>query len=105
MRNTALSVSLGFGIPPRCLDEIRKFPMLEPSEEFTLAKAWCDAGDREPGHWLVDQPPRSGSVGMLVDRRSVHHSFAGEPARSPRLARWIGFAASLGAAGRCASSC
>jgi RNA polymerase sigma-32 factor len=37
----------------RYLDEIRKFPMLEPSEEFTLAKAWRDAGDREAAHRLV----------------------------------------------------
>ena len=37
----------------RYLDEIRKFPMLEPSEEFTLAKCWRDAGDREAAHRLV----------------------------------------------------
>ena len=37
----------------RYLDEIRKFPMLEPSEEFTLAKTWRDAGDREAAHRLV----------------------------------------------------
>ncbi|MCJ2073202.1 RNA polymerase sigma factor RpoH [Methylobacterium sp. J-030] len=37
----------------RYLDEIRKFPMLEPTEEFTLAKAWRDAGDREAAHRLV----------------------------------------------------
>jgi RNA polymerase sigma-32 factor len=37
----------------RYLDEIRKFPMLEPSEEFTLAKSWRDAGDREAAHRLV----------------------------------------------------
>jgi RNA polymerase sigma-32 factor len=34
----------------RYLDEIRKFPMLEPTEEFTLAKSWRDAGDREASH-------------------------------------------------------
>ncbi|GJE52508.1 RNA polymerase sigma factor RpoH [Methylobacterium tardum] len=37
----------------RYLDEIRKFPMLEPTEEFTLAKSWRDAGDREAAHRLV----------------------------------------------------
>ncbi|MFC6792875.1 RNA polymerase sigma factor RpoH [Methylobacterium komagatae] len=37
----------------RYLDEIRKFPMLEPAEEFTLAKSWRDAGDREAAHRLV----------------------------------------------------
>ncbi|MGC5781650.1 RNA polymerase sigma factor RpoH [Methylobacterium sp. NFXW15] len=37
----------------RYLDEIRKFPMLEPAEEFTLAKSWREAGDREAAHRLV----------------------------------------------------
>src|SRR6201747_2726497 len=37
----------------RYLDEIRKFPMLEPTEEFTLAKSWREAGDREAAHRLV----------------------------------------------------
>ena len=37
----------------RYLAEIRKFPMLEPEEEFMLAKAWVDHGDREAAHKLV----------------------------------------------------
>ena len=37
----------------RYLSEIRKFPMLEPEEEFMLAKAWVDHGDREAAHKLV----------------------------------------------------
>ena len=37
----------------RYLSEIRKFPMLEPNEEFMLAKAWVDHGDREAAHKLV----------------------------------------------------
>jgi len=37
----------------RYLTEIRKFPMLEPEEEFMLAKAWADHGDREAAHKLV----------------------------------------------------
>ena len=35
------------------LTEIRKFPMLEPEQEFMLAKAWVDHGDRESAHQLV----------------------------------------------------
>ena len=35
------------------LTEIRKFPMLEPSEEFVLAKRWADDGDRDAAHKLV----------------------------------------------------
>ena len=37
----------------RYLTEIRKFPMLEPEQEFMLAKAWVDHGDRESAHQLV----------------------------------------------------
>src|SRR6188508_3098903 len=37
----------------RYLEEIRKFPMLEPGEEFMLAKRWRDHGDREAAHKLV----------------------------------------------------
>ena len=37
----------------RYLTEIRKFPMLEPEEEFMLAKAWVDHEDRPSAHKLV----------------------------------------------------
>ncbi|MBY8974224.1 RNA polymerase sigma factor RpoH [Rhodobacteraceae bacterium NNCM2] len=37
----------------RYLTEIRKFPMLEPQEEFMLAKAWVDHEDRNAAHQLV----------------------------------------------------
>jgi RNA polymerase sigma-32 factor len=37
----------------RYLDEIRKFPMLEPTEEYMLAKRWREHGDREAAHKLV----------------------------------------------------
>jgi len=37
----------------RYLSEIRKFPMLEPEQEFMLAKAWVDHGDRDSAHQLV----------------------------------------------------
>lgn len=37
----------------RYLDEIRKFPMLEPTEEFMLAKNWREQGDRDSAHKLV----------------------------------------------------
>ena len=35
------------------LTEIRKFPMLDPGEEFVLAKRWTEDGDREAAHKLV----------------------------------------------------
>ena len=37
----------------RYLDEIRKFPMLEPNQEFMLAKSWREHGDRGAAHQLV----------------------------------------------------
>jgi RNA polymerase sigma-32 factor len=37
----------------RYLQEIRKFPMLAPEEEYALAKRWQDAGDLEAAHKLV----------------------------------------------------
>jgi RNA polymerase sigma-32 factor len=37
----------------RYLDEIRRFPMLEPQEEYMLAKSWREHGDRESAHRLV----------------------------------------------------
>lgn len=37
----------------RYLEEIRKFPMLEPEEEFMLAKRWQKHGDSEAAHKLV----------------------------------------------------
>jgi RNA polymerase sigma-32 factor len=35
------------------LDEIRRFPMLEPQEEYMLAKRWREHGDRTAAHKLV----------------------------------------------------
>ena len=35
------------------LEEIRRFPMLEPQEEFMLAKSWREHGDRDAAHKLV----------------------------------------------------
>ena len=37
----------------RYLDEIRKFPMLEPHEEFMLAKAWQEHADQEAAEKLI----------------------------------------------------
>ncbi|MBK1867737.1 RNA polymerase sigma factor RpoH [Aestuariivirga sp. YIM B02566] len=37
----------------RYLQEIRQFPMLQPDEEFMLAKQWKEHGDREAAHKLV----------------------------------------------------
>ncbi|WP_095590021.1 RNA polymerase sigma factor RpoH [Actibacterium ureilyticum] len=37
----------------RYLQEIRKFPLLEPEEEYMLAKAWVEREDSEAAHKMV----------------------------------------------------
>jgi RNA polymerase sigma-32 factor len=37
----------------RYLEEIRRFPMLQPQEEHLLAKSWREHGDRDAAHKLV----------------------------------------------------
>ena len=46
------SVTTEFGVT-RYLEEIRRVPMLEPHEEYVLAKRWREHGDREAAHKLV----------------------------------------------------
>jgi RNA polymerase sigma-32 factor len=38
----------------RYLEEIRRVPMLEPHEEYMLAKRWLEHGDHEAAHQLVN---------------------------------------------------
>jgi RNA polymerase sigma-32 factor len=38
---------------PRYLEEIRRFSMLEPQQEYMLAKSWREHGDRDAAHRLV----------------------------------------------------
>ena len=49
----ALPMLAGDGGLSRYLTEIRKFPMLQPSEEFMLAKRWAEHQDTEAAHKLV----------------------------------------------------
>ena len=46
-------VSSGEGGLARYLDEIRKFPMLQPQEEYMLAKSYLEHEDRDAAHKLV----------------------------------------------------
>ena len=52
-RNTLPSITAGEGGLNRYLDEIRKFPMLEPQQEYMLAKRYQEHGDRNAAHKLV----------------------------------------------------
>ncbi|CAH1660220.1 MAG: RNA polymerase sigma factor RpoH [Chelatococcus sp.] len=53
MASTVLPALLNEGGLSRYLDEIRRFPMLKPEEEFMLAKRWREQDDREAAHKLV----------------------------------------------------
>ncbi|MFN3671090.1 MAG: RNA polymerase sigma factor RpoH [Bosea sp. (in: a-proteobacteria)] len=53
MAIASLPVMSAEGGLSRYLDEIRRFPMLEPNEEFMLAKRWREHGDRDAAHRLV----------------------------------------------------
>ena len=53
MASAALPILVSDGGLSRYLDEIRKFPMLEPQEEYMLAKRWREHGDRDAAHRLV----------------------------------------------------
>ncbi len=52
-RTAALPIMTAEGGLTRYLEEIRRFPMLEPQEEFMLAKSWREHGDRDAAHRLV----------------------------------------------------
>jgi RNA polymerase sigma-32 factor len=49
----ALPIIAGESGLSRYLSEIKRFPMLEPQEEYMLAKRWREHGDREAAHKLV----------------------------------------------------
>jgi RNA polymerase sigma-32 factor len=49
----AWSFAVGDSGLTRFLEEIRRFPMLEPQDEFMLAKRWREHGDRDAAHKLV----------------------------------------------------
>jgi RNA polymerase sigma-32 factor len=52
MARSLPSVSAHGGLT-RYLEEIRQFPMLEPQQEYMLAKRWREHGDRDAAHELV----------------------------------------------------
>ncbi|MGE6782505.1 RNA polymerase sigma factor RpoH [Ensifer adhaerens] len=52
-RNNLPTIAAGEGGLNRYLDEIRKFPMLEPQEEYMLAKRYQEHDDRKAAHKLV----------------------------------------------------
>ena len=49
----ALSIITAQSGLSRYFEEVRRFPLLEPQEEFMLAKHWRERGDNDAGHRLV----------------------------------------------------
>jgi RNA polymerase sigma-32 factor len=52
-RTAALPILTAESGLSRYLEEIRRFPMLEPQNEYMLAKRWREQGDRDAAHKLV----------------------------------------------------
>jgi RNA polymerase sigma-32 factor len=52
-RTAALPILTAESGLSRYLEEIRRFPMLEPQDEYMLAKRWREHGDRDAAHKLV----------------------------------------------------
>ncbi|OQW54437.1 RNA polymerase sigma factor RpoH [Candidatus Raskinella chloraquaticus] len=53
MASAALPIMASDGGLARYLNEIKRFPMLEPQQEYMLAKRWKEHGDRDAAHKLV----------------------------------------------------
>ena len=53
MANTLPSVAAGDSGLTRYMEEIRRFPMLEPDQEYMLAKRYQEHDDRDAAHQLV----------------------------------------------------
>jgi RNA polymerase sigma-32 factor len=53
LRVERLSAGTGEALHSRYLEEIWRFPMLEPQEEYMLARSWREHGDRNAAHRLV----------------------------------------------------
>jgi len=53
MASAKMNLTIADGGLSRYLDEIRRFPMLRPEQEFMLAKQWREHGDRNAAEQLV----------------------------------------------------
>ena len=73
----------------RYLEEIRRFPMLEPQEEYMLAKRWREHGDRGAAQELLagimELCHRLTPVGLIPSLASRRTGAA--PAVQPDLSR------------------
>jgi len=67
--------------PARYFWELRRYPMLEPQEEYTLAKSWCEYGDRTPAR---DEP----FAARDQDRQGLSRLWPADLGRNLRRQRW-----------------
>src|SRR2546430_16854033 len=80
-RTAALPILTAESGLSRYLEEIRPFPMLEPQDEFMLAKRWREHGDREAAHKLVTSHLRLVAKQDCCARRGRHATGPGEDHR------------------------
>src|SRR6185312_10998029 len=73
MAQTLPSIVSGEGGLSRYLEEIRRFPMLQPQEEYMLAKRYAEHDDSEAAHKLVTSHLR------LVAKIAMGYRFYGLP--------------------------
>ena len=53
MASASMQLTVTDGGLARYLDEIRRFPMLQPEQEYMLARQWREQGDREAAQQLI----------------------------------------------------
>src|SRR6516164_3785765 len=53
VRAERFSAQAAEAVHPQYLEQVWRFPMLEPQEEYMLARSWREHGDREAAHKLV----------------------------------------------------
>ena len=53
MASASMQLTVTDGGLSRYLDEIRRFPMLQPEQEYMLARQWREQGDREAAQQLI----------------------------------------------------
>ena len=91
-RTATLPVLNGESGLSRYLAEIRKFPMLEPQQEYMLAKRWREHDDRDAAHHLVTSHlgPRSQEALGNLGRQALHaYLLALKHPQTGAILQWI----------------
>ena len=69
----------------RYLQEIRKFPMLEPEQEYMLAKRWKEHEDPEAAHRLVTSRCAASGSACSFQRLASMYSCSGSSIGNLRI--------------------